>query len=230
MKKTVGELIAEQAKKESITNPLPEDIFSQIKAIAETQRKNIESYRKPFVEDIKRAKLNLESFVPRLDRMAEINEIVLENYILPENRIQNVRIINSEDMGVKSNTKVNRVVVASYPLPKNATWEGLSIQFLDGHIVKVSYQNMKSQKFDFKDMGFMNTKTNNPDLKWRLLKTIADFDGALTNSNWDRKFGRNVKYELNEGLKNFFCMDSNPIPHYTKRNGYKPLFILKKVL
>ena len=62
---------------------------------------------------------------------------------------------------------------------------------------------MKPQKFDYKDMGFMNTKTNNPDYKWALLRIMAEYDGSLTKSEWDKRFGRNVKYELNEGLKKF---------------------------
>ena len=39
--------------------------------------------------------------------------------------------------------------------------------------------------------------------------------------------GRNVKYELNEGLKKFFNMSTNPIPHYTKKRGYQTLFAIK---
>jgi hypothetical protein len=56
---------------------------------------------------------------------------------------------------------------------------------------------------------------------------MAEYGGALTKLNWSKKFGRNVKYELNEGLKKFFGMNSNPIPHYTKKNGYQALFLLK---
>jgi hypothetical protein len=103
----------------------------------------------------------------------------------------------------------------------------LSIKFLDGHVVKVEYPGMKTKKFDFKDMGFLNGKTMRPNMKWVLLLAIARSEGALTSADWDRRFGRNVKYELNEGLKRFFGMDEPPIPHYTKKNGYRPLFTLK---
>ena len=141
--------------------------------------------------------------------------------------VQDVRVINSEELPSTPTRQENKLVAVSYKLPQNATWESLDIKFIDGHFVKVSYPNMKSQKFDYKDMGFVNMKTTKPDLKWELFKAIAENGGALINSNWDRKFGRNVKYELNEGLKKFFDMDTPPIPHYNKKRGYEPLFSLR---
>lgn len=151
-----------------------------------------------------------------------------EFYLPPMSRpVQEVRIVNPE---VFSNNIVQveaERVAVSYPLPPGAVWESLTIKFLDGHFVKVSYIGIESKKFDYKDMGFINMKTTKPDLKWKLLQTIAENGGALMNAKWDRKFGRNVKYELNAGLKRFFQMEENPIPHYTKQRGYRPLFILK---
>lgn len=154
----------------------------------------------------------------------ENNELLIPQYTNP---VQEVRVVNAEEIaGAKANRK-DDYPVGSYPLPQNAVWESLEIQFIDGHFVKVSYVGMKSKKFDYKDMGFINTKNMKPDFKWELLRAIADNGGALTNSKWDRRFGKNVKYELNEGLKRFFNMTSNPIPHYTKKRGYRPLFTLR---
>jgi hypothetical protein len=228
MKMTVGELVARQLKEEksSVTFPegtLPVGAKEALKSLADMKEK----IEKPLLKQLETVKSVYGNIAPQLERISEMNRVVEGNYMIPERRIQNVRIVNTEDIGFGSNKKEKTVVVASYILPKKATWESLSIQFLDGHLVKVSYPGMKSQKFDYKDMGFMNTKTNKPDLKWTLLQVIAQHGGALTKSNWNKKFGRNVKYELNEGLKKFFGMDSNPIPHYTKKNGYQPLFLLK---
>ena len=142
--------------------------------------------------------------------------------IKPQDRIQKVEVINQE----ASNNKKAQYNTASYILPPNATWESLYIKFLDGHFVKVKYPNMKTKKFDFKDMGFFNGKTRGPNMKWVLLQAIAGSEGALTNAKWDKRFGRNVKYELNETLKKFFGMKTSPIPHYTKRYGYRPLFTI----
>lgn len=154
----------------------------------------------------------------------EDNELLIPQFTNP---VQEVRIVNVDEItGAKTNRK-KEYLVGSYHLPQNAVWESLEIQFIDGHFVKVSYTGMQSKKFDYKDMGFINMKTLKPDLKWQLLLTIAENGGTLTNAKWDRKFGRNVKYELNEGLKRFFNMTSNPIPHYTKRRGYQSLFTLR---
>lgn len=228
MKMTVGELVAKQMKedKSSLTLPnglLPPGAKEALASIADMKKKMEE----PLKKQAEMAKSAYNIIAPHLERIAEMNKIVQENYIIPERRIQNVRIVNTEDLEIGSNRKENNVVVSSYLLPQNANWESLSIQFLDGHVVKVSYSGMKSQKFDFKDMGFMNTKTNKPDLKWKLLRTMADNGGALTKSKWNKEFGRNVKYELNERLKKFFGMDTSPISHYTKKYGYRVPFSLK---
>jgi hypothetical protein len=114
----------------------------------------------------------------------------------------------------------------SYRLPSGAKWEKLTIQFLDGHVVKVSYDGLKSQKFDFKDMGFFDKKSNKPIDSWRMLEDMANSGGRLLNTKWNKKNHRNKKYELNKKLKDFFCMKEGPIPRYTKKDGYCPLFVL----
>ena len=152
--------------------------------------------------------------------------ITAEDYV-KRPTVQDVRIINPADMEPRSGKKESGVITASYLLPKNANWENLYIEFVDGHIVRVSYPGMKTQKFDYKEMGFMDAKKNKPNLKWDFLREIAEQGGALTKATWYGKYGRNVKYELNEGLKKFFGMKSNPIPHYTKAKGYEVLFSLK---
>lgn len=117
-------------------------------------------------------------------------------------------------------------ITQSYKLPENAKWEKLVIKFFDGHTVKVTYDDLKTQTFNYKDMGFIDRKTNNPDTKWKFLIAIAENGGSLTNSKYDKRFSRNVKYEVNKRLKDFFGMDSNPIFCYTKKIGYKPLFTI----
>lgn len=202
------------------------NIQPQLKAIEEM---NLPEKLKYFQEPI--AGINLSEIATRRSSLIpdsfynEDNELLIPQFTKP---IQEVRIVNVEDLAGISNTKREKeYLVGSYHLPQNAVWESLDVQFIDGHFVKVSYVGMESKKFDYKDMGFINMKTMKPDLKWQLLLTIAENGGALTNAKWDRKFGRNVKYELNEGLKCFFNMTSNPIPHYTKKRGYRPLFTLR---
>lgn len=151
-----------------------------------------------------------------------------DGYFIPSliRPVQEVRIVNLEDI-IIAPARQERERVASYQLPHNAKWESLEFKFIDGYIVSVSYPNLKAQRFDYKDMGFANERTTEPDIKWELLRTIANRGGALTKEHWDRRLHRNIKYELNEGLKRFFGMTTSPIPRYTRRDGYATLFVIR---
>ncbi len=233
---TVGELVYKQAIEQG-HNP---DLF---KGLVSPLDRVMESYRNAFerlVEPIERVNSAVDSIRPQIEAMQnmklpDVSGIIpsymfheQRKFTLPEfNKVQDVRVINAEEIAGASEKKEGEFVLCSYTLPKNATWESLYIKFLDGHVVKVEYPGMKTKKFNFKEMGFSNGKTTRPNMKWVLLQAIAGNEGALTNASWDKKFGRNVKYELNEGLKRFFGMDSPPIPRYTKKHGYRPLFTIK---
>ena len=245
MKKTVGDLINEQVKQQrdiERTVVLPKDWVSPMAKVFETMQEISGRLEEPMRAAAKVA----ETVQPQIDAIQKMNLPDISNLvntpIIPDSirgengdffipqpirPIQEVRIVNPEILGRADTQEEPKQNAVSYPLPPRAVWESLTIQFVDGHIVKVSYVGMESEKFDFKDMGFINLKTMKPDKKWELLRAIADHRGALTVSGWNRQFGRNVKYELNEGLKRFFKMKDKPIPHYTKQRGYRPLFTLK---
>lgn len=242
MKITVGELVKAQAIADGIRPELIQNALNPLGPTLEVMRsvtKNLEEPMKavakvaeavqPQIEAIQKMKLYAggdlvtKSFIT--DSMRDKNgEVFIPQITRP---IQEVRIVNLEDIASSASNREKNYLIGSYPLPQNARWESLTIKFIDGHFVKVSYVGMESKKFDYKDMGFINMKTVKPDRKWELLQAIAENDGALLNAKWDRKFGRNVKYELNEGLKKFFNMSTNPIPHYTKKRGYQTLFTIK---
>lgn len=202
----------------SLTLEKPMKIVAEVTERIRPQLDILEKIRLPNVSNYQTHPSIMNSFY------GEDNELLIPQFTNP---VQEVRIVNVDEINGAKTNREKEYLVGSYHLPQNAVWESLDVQFIDGHFVKVSYVGMESKKFDYKDMGFINMKTMKPDLKWQLLLTIAENGGALTNAKWDRKFGRNVKYELNEGLKRFFNMTSNPIPHYTKKRGYQPLFTLK---
>ncbi len=231
MKKTVGDLVYEQEIKEGYDPAVAERIAPAFKNAFEAHEKVVKAFepiKEPLRKSIEMANSAFKSVRPQLDILNGISIPTLdrEDFVVPRT-VQEVRVVNAEDIGRASTRRESQFVIASYLLPQNATWEALDIKFIDGHFVQVSYPNMDSKKFDYKDMGFVNMKTTNPDQKWKLLQAIAENGGALTNSKWSREFGRNIKYELNEGLKRFFGMKTNPIPHYTKKNGYRVLFSLR---
>lgn len=237
---TVGELVYKQAVESGYNPTFAEGLISPLNNAIEAYQKVFEHMREP----LKTVNSVIESIRPQMEVMAKmsipsISQITMpalsetldeeDGYFMPAliRPVQEVRIVNPEDIAFASAKRMSEFVIATYLLPQNATWESLDIQFIDGHFVKVSYPKMESKKFDFKDMGFINTKTNRPDRKWELLREMADNGGALTNDKWDRRFSRNIKYDLNERLKKFFGMKENPIPHYTKKNGYRARFTLR---
>jgi hypothetical protein len=232
----VGELVYKQAIEQGYNPDLFKGLVSPLENIMESYRKVYESLREPLA----RVTLAVDSIQPQIEAIQRMN--LSSNYelipaymhneqgelTLPKlNKVQDVRIINAREIAQVPTKDEGESFLCSYKLPKNATWESLYLKFLDGHVIKVEYPGMKTRKFDFKDMGFLNGKTMRPNLKWVLLQAIAGSEGALTNANWDKKFGRNVKYELNEKLKTFFGMNMPPIPHYTRKRGYRPLFTIK---
>lgn len=233
---TVGELVYKQAIEQGHNPDLFKGLVSPINKAMESYKKVFESLKEP----LSQVNSAVESMRPQIEAVQKMRipdmTGILPSYMydeqaeftLPEfNKVQDVRIINTDEITSAPKEKENNFVLSSYRLPKNAKWESLYIKFLDGHVVKVEYPGMKTRRFTFSEMGFLNGKTMKPNLKWVMLQAIAGSEGALTNANWNRDFGRNVKYELNEGLKKFFGMDTPPIPHYTKQNGYQPLFTLK---
>lgn len=111
---------------------------------------------------------------------------------------------------------------ASYILPEGAQLRKVRMKFVDGHTVKVQYPGMALMIFDYKDLGFVNRKTNNPDTKWEFLRTMAENGGSLTASKFDRRFGRNTKYEVSERLKTFFGVEDRELFYpYSKADGYR---------
>jgi hypothetical protein len=115
----------------------------------------------------------------------------------------------------------------SYLLPAGSAWEKLQIKFVDGHTVKVRYPGMRTDSFNFKDLGFQNDKTNNPDTRWEFLRQLASNGGSLPVSKFDSRFNRQAKYELSGRLKTFFGMSEDPFYRYKAGAGYSIKFVLR---
>ncbi|HYC34366.1 MAG TPA: hypothetical protein VEC13_01405 [Candidatus Paceibacterota bacterium] len=239
---TVGELVYQQMKDGYVpTVTLSDGFISTLNRTAEESQKLVETLRKPFenmqktMERLRPSLEAMENLRPRFEEMSRtiprlapsfipsLYEEEDEDLIIPALK-GSVQEYVVEDSALARQERA----LSSYILPGNADWSLLKFQFLDGHTVRVSYPGKESMKFTYTEMGFVNERTMNPDMKWQLLKMLAVHGGALTNANrnWDRRFHRNIKYELNEGLKRFFGMTTSPIPRYTRRNGYMTLFVI----
>lgn len=252
---TVGELVYKQAVEAGynpeVISPELKKVAEAYQKAFDTMRgpmKAVSSMVETMQEPMRRAAQAADSMAkalePQMETMRRLaNSSIIPGYptlpsylydedgefTLPEftHRVQEVRIVNPEVLAIPATHPTSEYVITKFTLPPNATWESLDIKFVDGHFVRISYPGIPSRKLDYKDMGFINTKANKPDRKWELLRVMADNGGALTNKNWDSRFSRNVKYELNRQLKAFFGMKETPIPHYNKKDGYHARFTLR---
>ena len=125
-----------------------------------------------------------------------------------------------------SSPKKTPAARASYQLPEEAVWEKLKIKFADGHTVKVRYPGMKTATFDYKDMGFIDRKTNNPDIKWEFLRDMAEEHGRWPVERYIKKYHKTTKYQLSQRLQQFFGINSDPFHPYKKKEGYSLRFSL----
>jgi hypothetical protein len=187
--------------------------------------RQIQSYQeltRPMLEDVLRDRQPLAGASITTPRQEDVTPSrasqILDDATCGEIARRVFELIQSED--------TKPIARKSYPLPSDAKWEKLRMKFFDGHTLKVSYPGMKPGTFDYKDMGFEDRKTRNPDVKWKFLEAIADGGGRLTVAKFDKKYSRNVKYETAKRLRSFFSMGSDPIPRYSKADGYAPLFVI----
>jgi hypothetical protein len=192
--------------------------FQKVSKEIEEQRERMTG----IFEQIKPSADVLSSFQKQMREAKESYVFKPQSYTLPDRSvfIKSYKAPEQNIPSIKSRS--------SYHLPTGSSWVKLTIKFFDGHTVKVSYPGLPTKTFDYKDMGFVDNKTNNPNNKWKLLQSIAENGGRVTNAKYDRKFSRNIKYELNIGLKTFFNMTENPISNYTKNEGYVASFIILK--
>jgi hypothetical protein len=232
---TVGELVYQQMKDGyTPTFPLSDGFISTLNRTAEESQKLVETMRKPF-EHMQRTLETMRPHLEAIENMRAIARPVLpfipsiyededEDLIIPalNGAVQTYTVEDADTAPAKPER-----ALSSYTLPGNARWEEVEIQFVDGHTVRVSHPAMTTMKFTYMEMGFLNERTMKPDMKWEMFKEIANRGGYLTNEYFNPRYHRNIKYELNEILKRFFGMSENPIPRYTRRNGYMTLFVIK---
>lgn len=177
----------------------------------------------------KNAKVIIERLKPSIEMVIEMQKsqrdrkllyMPLSRSIDTDSIMEELQSLREELSGKKQKPR------ESYILPKNASWSDLTIKFSDGQVVKVKYKGMLQKTFDFKDMGFLDAKTQKQDKKWEFLEALAKKNGRIMSPNFNKKHDRNLKYEVNKRLKKFFGMKTNPIPGYTKKDGYYTLFKL----
>ncbi len=211
-----------------------EPMFSEIQKAVN----NISRTIGPHLETIKRLNESIgPMMIDAIKHIEKSRKPIIDNNelcIIPPKREQLTKedfkeII--EELITEQLTRVGRSALSSgngYPLPKNAVLERLRMKFVDGHTLRIFYPEMPIKTFDYKDMGFKNGKTRNPDTCWNFLQTIAENGGFLTAQNYERRFSRNVKYKTSMRLKKFLNIQADPFYKYNKKDGYRPIFAILK--
>ena len=111
-----------------------------------------------------------------------------------------------------------------FPTPKGATWGDVTIRFVDGHTVAVSVGDGWI-RCNYTQMGMVNKKNGHFTKQWKLLQKFAESKGEIDwNSPYANDRVKKQKQELSKHLRNFFCMDDDPIEYVKKDKGYRCRF------
>jgi hypothetical protein len=211
-------------------------IMSEVGKIAEKMTKTVEPTLKMYSHLSETMKPIIEEINKRVEMIKPFNQEIEPLYIPSrDNEPEPIRnTLTEEDTSeiarkvfvLMSDKKDNKTNSSFYPLPENAKLENLRMKFFDGHTVKIYYPGLPIRTFDYKDMGFRDNKTQNPNTCWSFLLEIAENGGSFTVQKYDARFNRNIKYETSEKLKKFFQIKTAPFYPYKKEYGYKPVFAI----
>ncbi|GAG59595.1 unnamed protein product, partial [marine sediment metagenome] len=106
-------------------------------------------------------------------------------------------------------------------LPPNTKWKDITIKFLDGHNVRITAPNVRTE-VGYKEMGFQDDKRRMPNKQWKLLQLLAEKHGELS---WlDREATTLIKKKkqlLSDTLKARFQINEDPFFPYKKVKAYK---------
>jgi hypothetical protein len=72
-----------------------------------------------------------------------------------------------------------QAAVGEFPTPPGCSWTDVAIRFQDSHTVTV-HAGERRQRLMFTQMGLVNAKTGLPNMKWELLRSLAQGHGVMT--------------------------------------------------
>ena len=104
---------------------------------------------------------------------------------------------------------------------KHLNWESITIQFIDGHNVKISSKD-KAVKANYKEMGFEDSRDLKPDQQWDFLKLLAENDGEISWESSEAKSSIPKKKQLLcKALGHYFGIKDNPFYPYKDQKAYR---------
>jgi hypothetical protein len=125
---------------------------------------------------------------------------------------------------IAENSTKRDFVPALYKFPhklrRGTRWESITIEFLTPERVRIHVAKY-SHETDFKQMGFENVKTGEPNTKWVFLQALAKNSGALTWANGGSNKGKKLIQLLSDDLSDYFSIDFPLFNPYSKKEGYQ---------
>jgi hypothetical protein len=114
-------------------------------------------------------------------------------------------------------------------IPEAATWDSVIIMFITGDSVEIRAGGRPIGVKHYKELGFDDKKTGNPDLLWGILKYLAKVHGELSYADLDEKEGARLKKNitrLRAKLKAGLGIAGDPFLPYYKSESFRTRFII----
>jgi hypothetical protein len=112
------------------------------------------------------------------------------------------------------------MIINPFESIKGLKWEDISIRFVDGHNVKIKAKGTQAS-VGYKEMGFEDSRSLNPNSQWGLLKLLADHNGRLSwESSQANPSFKKKKQLLSRGLKSYFGIQEDPFHPYKEQKTY----------
>ena len=129
-------------------------------------------------------------------------------------------LLEEIDQIIKKKTSGENVV--SINLPPNTKFSDITIEFKNGCDVVISHKDKKIADTDFKQMGFYDKRTRNPNKQWGFLRALADNYGQIDwSSSVASDKNKKIKQRLSESLKKVFDLSEDPFEDYKENKAYR---------
>jgi hypothetical protein len=108
-----------------------------------------------------------------------------------------------------------------HKLSAGTTWENFIIQFINDDEVSVQVIG-KTERLDYKTMGFEDKRSGRPNSQWTLLLILAKHEGEISwkSPEANDKF-KKWKERLASQMQSYFAIDYDPFYPYKTERSYK---------
>jgi hypothetical protein len=132
-----------------------------------------------------------------------------------------------ESMSIARRRAVSKKILASKSEPNHsgATWNTIEICFISDERVQIRTAG-EHQTLNYAEFGFVDSRSNKPNLAWELLRELAQHGGVIQRPTAAIQRWANIEKRvqvIRKVLRNHFGIAADPIP-FVRRVGYKTSF------